>query len=119
MSRLVSAAMLACAGLVAGPATVSAAVASPSRAAPPAYVIKIQNFGFSGDLTVKTGAKVKVTNKDGVTHTFTANSGAFDTGRIAPGTSKTFRAPTKPGHYPFHCKIHAEMTGTLVVKRHP
>lgn len=120
MSRPLASTGLAFAALVAttaltGPA--SAAVATHHRA--PAYVIRISNFGFHGDLTVKTGALVKVKNKDGVTHTFTSDTNLFNTGRIAPGTAKTFTAPTKPGRYAFHCKIHAEMTGTLIVKRHP
>jgi plastocyanin len=119
MSRLLPATALAAAALVAATATaLSPASAAPTHKAP-AYVIKISNFGFHGDLTVKTGATVKVKNKDGVTHTFTSDTNLFNTGRIAPGTAKTFKAPTAPGHYPFHCKIHTEMTGTLIVQRHP
>jgi plastocyanin len=120
MSRLLPSTVLACAALVATTAlTGPAGAASATQRTTPAYVIKISNFGFHGDLTVKTGATVKVKNKDSVTHTFTSRTNLFDTGRIAPGTAKTFTAPSKPGRYAFHCKIHAEMTGTLIVKRHP
>jgi plastocyanin len=120
MSRLLPSTALACAALVASTVLTAPAGAAPSaRHTTPSYVIKISNFGFHGDLTVKPGASVKVKNKDGVTHTLTSNTDLFNTGHIAPGTAKTFKAPSTPGRYPFHCKIHTDMTGTLVVKRHP
>ena len=54
-------------------------------------------------------------NEDNTAHTVTADSGnAFDS--PAPTGNSTFTAPTKPGSYPFHCSIHPEMHGTLVVK---
>ena len=68
-------------------------------------------------LTVAPGAIVTVQNKDSVTHTLTdkANSTLFSTGDISPGQTKTFKAPAKPGSYPFFCMIHQYMPGTLVV----
>lgn len=77
--------------------------------------ITIKNFGYSGDLTVKPGAKVTVVNEDSVAHTLTADSaGGFDV-TIAPGKSATFKAPAKTGSYPYHCTYHANMHGTLKV----
>jgi plastocyanin len=35
---------------------------------------------------------------------------------VAAGGTATFTAPTKPGTYPFHCSVHPQMHGTLVVK---
>jgi plastocyanin len=56
-----------------------------------------------------------VDNQDGTEHTVTADTGdAFDDPARA-GTT-TFTAPTEPGSYPFHCEIHPEMHGTLVVE---
>ncbi len=96
---------------------------SPSRSAPSVSVVKpdtiiIRNFAFHpGTLTVASGATVTVTNEDHVAHTVTSTSGHyFNTGDVDPGTTVTFRAPTKPGTYPYFCEIHQYMTGTLVVR---
>jgi plastocyanin len=77
--------------------------------------IVIKNFGFSpASLTVKTGTTVTVHNEDASAHTVTANSGAFDTGSIAPGKTVTFTAP-RSGHYGYHCAFHNFMQGSLTV----
>ncbi len=87
-----------------------------SSGAPRADSITIHNFAFSpSTVTVRPGATVTVTNKDQVTHTLTATNGAFDTGDIAPGESKSFTAPKTAGSYSYYCMIHQYMTGTLVV----
>jgi len=79
--------------------------------------ITISGFAFSGTMTVKAGQKVTVTNKDSVAHTLTDKAThLFDTGNIAGGGGTgTFTAPSKPGSYPFGCKYHSNMHGTLVV----
>ncbi|MGD0702366.1 MAG: cupredoxin domain-containing protein [Trebonia sp.] len=80
--------------------------------------IVIKNFMFSPmSLTVAPGAMVTVHNEDSVTHTLTdkADPKLFSTGDVGPGQTKTFKAPDKPGSYPFFCMIHQYMTGTLVV----
>jgi plastocyanin len=96
--------------LAASLGAVAAGAATP-RAKSPAVTIK--GFAFSPKtLAVKAGAKVKVTNKDGTTHTFTANKGAFDTGDIDGGSSATVTIK-KPGTYAYHCNIHSSMKGTI------
>lgn len=92
------------------PAGNAAPVANPK--------ITIKNFGYSGDLTVKPGAKVTVVNEDSVAHTLTdEKTHKFDTGNInGGGGTGTFTAPTTPGSYPFGCTYHPEMAGMLVVK---
>jgi len=98
----------------------SSATSAPSHesSAPVSQItVTIKNFAFHpASFMVKPGAKITVTNKDSVTHTFTADSGVFNTGDISPGATKTVTAPTKPGTYPYRCLIHQFMTGTLVVK---
>jgi plastocyanin len=75
--------------------------------------VTIEDFAFSPKkLTVKAGAKIKVSNEDGATHTFTANKGAFDTGDIDGGSSATVTVK-KPGTYAYHCNIHSDMKGTV------
>jgi plastocyanin len=118
MSRLFACAVLIVATAFVAP--VSQAAAPHAAAHSPAKpVITISNFGFHGNLTVRPGVRVTVKNKDGVTHTLTdKRTHLFNTGRIRPGHTKTFRAPSKVGKYPFGCKIHPEMKGTLIVRRH-
>lgn len=84
---------------------------------PAANTIVISNFVFSPTtLTVSPGATVTVRNNDSTTHTVTATGAkAFDTGDVDAGASATFKAPTKPGSYPFTCTIHPFMKGTLKV----
>jgi plastocyanin len=79
-----------------------------------AAVITIKDFAFTTPTSVSPGATITVRNMDSTAHTVTADSGdAFDDA-AAVGES-TFTAPTKPGSYPFHCNIHPEMHGVLVV----
>jgi plastocyanin len=77
-------------------------------------VITIKDFAFTTPTSVPAGAKITVHNMDSTAHTVTADSGnAFDS--QAPSGNSSFTAPSKPGSYPFHCSIHPEMHGTLVV----
>ena len=88
----------------------TAAATTPSAKKPS---VTIEGSEFSPKtLKVKAGAKVTVKNKDGATHTFTANKGAFDTGDIGGGTSATVTVK-KPGTYAYHCEIHSTMKGTV------
>jgi plastocyanin len=68
---------------------------------------------FGAPITVQAGSTVTVMNTDTTTHTVAADDKSFDTGDIAPGTSKTFVAP-KAGTYKFHCNVHNYMQGSLV-----
>jgi plastocyanin len=93
----------------------SSSGSSSSDAGSTASTITIEDFSFTTPDSVSPGATITVDNKDGTAHTVTANEGnAFDD-PASPGTT-TFTAPTEPGSYPFHCNIHPEMHGTLVVK---
>lgn len=88
----------------------------PSKPASSASdAVTIQDFKFApASLTVKQGAKVTITNRDSTTHTATADGGAFDTGDLDPGASKTITL-SKPGRYAYHCQIHPFMKATIVV----
>jgi plastocyanin len=77
--------------------------------------VTIDNFKFGpATLTVKRGAKVTITNRDSTTHTATADDGAFDTGDLDPGSSKTITL-SKAGRYAYHCQIHSFMKAAIVV----
>ena len=93
------------------PATSTSTPASPTGGSD---TVTIQNFKFGpATLNVKAGAKVTLTNSDSTTHTATADGGAFDTGDVDPGASKTITT-SKAGTYAYHCQIHSFMKGTIV-----
>jgi plastocyanin len=64
---------------------------------------------------VKAGTKVTWTNKDSVTHTVTADKGAFNSGPLSPGNNFSFTF-TRAGTYSYHCSIHTSMMATIVVQ---
>ena len=77
--------------------------------------ITISGFSFGAALTVKAGQKITVKNADAVTHTVTADDGKSFGVTVNGNGSATFSAPSKPGTYKFHCTIHPQMHGTLIV----
>lgn len=81
-----------------------------------ADAIAIKDFVFTAPASVAPGATVTVTNMDGQAHTVTADDGSSFDVTVQGGGNATFTAPTKPGTYAFHCTIHRNMHGTLVVK---
>ena len=96
----------------------TSAAAETSSAAPAAAgsTITISGMDFGDPITVSPGAQVAVTNEDGVEHSVTSKTaGQFDV-EVDGGKQGTFTAPTQPGDYPFYCKYHSNMAGTLVVK---
>ena len=63
--------------------------------------------------TITHGEKVCWQNSSTVLHTVTADSGAFDSD-LPVGQIFVQTFPTA-GTFPYHCKIHAGMTGTITV----
>jgi plastocyanin len=93
----------------------SVAAGDGPRAAP-RNAITIKNFQFSPDpVVVDAGTALVVTNADGTAHTVTARDGAFDTGDLDGGATKTISV-AKPGTYKYFCDIHNYMTGTIEVR---
>ena len=78
--------------------------------------ITIMSFAFQTPATVKPGQHLTVSNSDGVEHTVTSDDGTSFNVSVAANGTATFTVPSKPGTYPFHCAIHPQMHGTLVVK---
>jgi len=93
----------------------SSSVSPSSDSGSQASTITIENFSFTTPDSVSPGASITVDNKDGTAHTVTSDDGGAFDDPADTGTS-TFTAPTKPGSYPFHCSIHPNMHGTLVVR---
>ena len=74
---------------------------------------------FSPDtFTVSLGAGGKVVfgNTDAITHTATGtgDSASFYTGHLASGAVDTITFTTQ-GNHPFHCSIHNNMVGLVIV----
>jgi plastocyanin len=88
------------------------AFAQPSA---PAATVTIHDDFAPPTLTVKAGQTVRFINKDDEKHTVTANGGLFDSKGISPNHSFSYTF-AKPGQYPYHCTIHPNMKGTVVVK---
>jgi plastocyanin len=80
------------------------------------HAIAISGFAFSpATVSVTVGDTVTWTNSDAQGHTATADGGAFDTGTIGNAQSGTITFSTA-GSFPYHCSIHPDMTGTVVVE---
>jgi len=77
--------------------------------------VSIANFAFDPQtITITVGSAIKWTNNDTVTHTSTSDTNVWDSGNIAPTDSYTHTFNTA-GSYPYHCAIHTNMHGTVVV----
>jgi plastocyanin len=80
------------------------------------HAVAISGFSFSpGTITVSVGDSVTWTNSDAQAHTATADNSSFDTGAISNGSSKSVTFATA-GTFAYHCSIHTQMTGTVVVE---
>ena len=124
MRRTARAAVMASAllGLLVG--TVCATAAQPNPANQPVQnatttpgpQVTIENFQFTpATLTVPVGTTVTWISRDDEPHTVTSSVGVF----TSPGldTNETFSYEfSTPGTYPYHCKLHPHMTGTIIVK---
>ena len=97
----------------ASPAAGGAACAESKDAGQVADAIKDFAFG-PADISAKVGQVITFTNGDTAPHTATLDDGTCTTGTISPGSSDglVFNAA---GSYPFHCKIHTNMKGTITV----
>jgi len=95
-------------------APVAGAACSESAAAGEVSVA-VKDFAFNpADITAKVGQTITFTNGDSAPHTATLDDGSCTTPNIASGSSDglTF---TAAGTYPFHCKVHPNMKGTITV----
>ena len=95
---------------------------SPPLATPPDVLIVAGASGLGAnaydppDLAFSLAVKqtVKWRNNDGLTHTVTADLGAFNSGNIGDSETFTFTF-TAPGTYAYHCAIHPTMVGAITV----
>lgn len=100
--------------LLVGALLVGAAGAAPARAAD--INVLFQQFSPAA-ADVLPGESVTWSNISERTHTVTADDGSYDSGELPGGATFAITAPTTPGTYLYHCRIHAGMTGELDVWR--
>ena len=96
------------------PTGATGATSTPSPSATADVVITIAGMSFSpSTIAVQAGQTVAWKNTDTITHTATADGGAFDTGAIpAGGTSRPIMI-SSAGALQYHCSIHPSMVGAL------
>jgi plastocyanin len=104
------------------PPTTAPPTTAPPTTAPPttpttvANQVNIVNLAFDpATIAVKAGDTVTWVNGDSTAHTVVADDGSFDSGEIAPGASFPFTFAAA-GTVPYHCGIHPQMKGTVVVQ---
>jgi plastocyanin len=117
--RARAAAVAAIAGLLAAALLMvlgsgSAADAAPSASASRSVTVAMKNFAFKpGTINISKGDRVVWVNNDSVKHTAT-KGGSFTTGKIKPGRAVAVKFGSN-GTYRYHCTLHPNMTGKVVV----
>ena len=90
------------------------ASAAPAATASKSEVVRIRNFEYSpATIRISRGDRVVWANLDDVKHTATSR-GRFSTGKIRSGKAIAIKFRSK-GRFPYHCTIHPEMRGKVVV----
>ena len=93
----------------------AAAAACQETTDPGDVTASIKDFSFDpAEIQAKVGQVIAFSNTGAAPHTVTLDDGSCTTPNIAPGASDgvSFSAA---GSYPFHCSIHPQMKGTIVV----
>lgn len=92
-------------------------VAESPTTAQPGPEIVIANNTYTVPESVQPGEPIRIVNNAESNHTVTADTdNLFDVRISGGGGIATLTAPAEPGGYPFHCKYHANMSGTLTVQ---
>lgn len=78
--------------------------------------VTIVDFAFQpASITITAGQTVTWQNNGTVQHTVTADDRSFDSGPLDPG-NQFANLFDNPGTYTYHCSIHTQMKGTVIVK---
>jgi 3',5'-cyclic-AMP phosphodiesterase len=87
-----------------------------AEAASPAPQVSIDNFSFTpGAVRVKAGTQVTWINRDDIPHTVDSTQGKFKSAALDTDDRFQFQF-TEPGEYPYFCRIHPKMTGSIIVQ---
>ena len=104
----------------AAPTVVPTVVPTAAAACAPSDVagevaVTIKDFAFSpAEIPAKVGQTIAFTNEDSAPHSATLDDRTCTTATLSNGASGglVFDAA---GSYPFHCRIHPDMKGTITV----
>ncbi len=92
------------------------AATSEAQEASATTEVDISDFKYVPEaITVAAGDTVTWTNSDEAPHTATADDEAFDTGDLDLGDEGEITFD-EPGSYPYYCRFHAFMRGTVEVE---
>jgi plastocyanin len=76
----------------------------------------VKNYKYvPGTVTINAGQKFTIYNDDVINHNIVLDDGSMDSQLMKAGTSVILKLD-KAGEYPFHCSIHPNMKGKLVVQ---
>lgn len=92
--------------------TVPAGLALDTLPTESAAALEISGSTF-GAVTANAGQTITVNNADSVAHSVTADDGSFTVDVPAGGTADLVVAAA--GTYAIHCRIHQNMTGSIVI----
>ncbi len=89
---------------------------TPTVQVTPGAAVQIKNFAYNPlTLAITNGTTVTWINSDGVAHTVTSVTGAFDSGSISPGGTFSYTF-NQTGTFEYECTIHPTIPhGTVTV----
>ena len=113
---LVFAAAQACGGSSTTTESVATTAGSTPTGAGGGAQVTIKGFAFDPQtVTIKVGETVTWTNEDPTNHPVAGDNGEFDSLELPQGASFSFTF-TSAGTFTYHCKVHTNMKGTVVVE---
>lgn len=81
------------------------------------FTVTMQNFAYQPNCFIaKSSQNITIINKDTADHTFTIDGTQVDVTMHPGQTFNGESAGLAPGTYPFRCKLHQAMTGTVIVQ---
>lgn len=115
--------LIVCLAACGGYSSPSAPAAVPTPAPTGSTTVSIgsgastQTTGAFGanPLTIQVGTTISWLNNDNTTHTSSADGSQWSSGNIAPGGRFNFTFASA-GRFTYHCQIHPNMVGTIVVQ---
>ena len=98
------------------PATDPPVVACADSSEAPGVSVRVIDFAFSPTpVTAAVGQPIGWTNQDAAPHTATLDEGDCTTGTLEAGGGTGALVFSEPGEYAYHCAIHSQMKGSIVI----